>query len=209
MRSNLFFYNKRGRLGDTVTYMRDGKAVTRAIPMQVANPKTERQVSVRVRFAAISKICRAFKVAVNIGYKFVRRPLELPRNVFIHDNWAAVTLDAGGMADIHHSALKVSDGPLPQVTFGQPDFTEPETVTVAYAGNTDQPGASATDDVYVMVYQPDLNQAVLSTDLYRNGGNAHVSVPTSWQGMQVHVYGFAASETECSESSYIGSGIIA
>lgn len=204
-----------GKLGTAVGRRWKRKMVYSSYQGKVHNPRTEEQVSVRLRFGALSKLASAFLSAIDKGFKKMSELRQTTTgNCFISRNYSAVTLDEGGMVDVHFSNLTVSDGSLPAVTFGTADFSEPETVSVHFQGNGDQPNTDPNDKVYLFAYQPDLNQGMLSAAVQRSQATARITVPSTWQGMQVHLYGFAVGDGNkkrgvASESDYVGSGTIA
>ena len=204
-----------GKLGTAVGRRWKRKMVYASYQGKVRNPRTEKQVEARLRFAALSKLASAFLGAIDKGFKKMSEMRQTTTgNCFVSMNYTAVTLDEGGMVDVRFSKLAVSDGSLPAVTFGTADFSEPETVSVPFQGNGDQPNTDPKDEVYLFAYQPDLNQGMLSAAALRSQGTARMTVPSTWQGMQVHIYGFAVGDSDkkrgvASESDYIGSGTIA
>lgn len=176
----------------------------------VKNPRTEAQQFQRARFAAIGGMCSAFLPAIAIGFRKLARQLTLTEgNVFVKMNIGAVEATTPDSVTIDYSAIQVAKGRLPEVQFGSPLFDTPLTVEVSYTPHTDDPEADAADTVLLFVYNPEDGRGILSEGAARSAGSASVTVPGSWNGVKVHVWGFVTDDKGlCSRSTYIGSGNI-
>jgi hypothetical protein len=106
----------------------------------------------------------------------------------------------------------VSLGNLPGVVFSSSIGTStPGTLTVTVtdvmSGVMD---ASDEDNIYVFAYCPDAGNGVLSAPARRtDGATLSVRYPSSWSGLEVHVYGFvmggiAKTMGVASNSEYVG-----
>lgn len=213
---------QRGKLGTGVGYVIDGKQLYRAYIDTISNPRTDPQVFNRTRFAKLGVVAKTFNDAASIGFANVRKPLNNGINTFMSRNMEAVSGSTVDELQVEYAQLQVSDGSLPAPSFGTLRLEEALTVEVPFTSNSDHVGADAKDQVYVFVYQPDKNRGVLAPAVQRSAGRVSVSVPGSWSGMKVHVYGFAratmnkASDLgrivthtgDCSSTEYIGSGTI-
>lgn len=203
-----------GKVGTVIGSFWKGIPVMRAYVRRIHDPKNSAQRQIRARFRAIIDLSSAFLAALRIGFKNVAASNHVTEgNVFTSKNWDAVHTDGGGSVTIDYSALVVSEGPLPEVLFGAPQFDNPLEVDVAFAANADSPKASADDDVFVFVYCPDARGGVLSSAVKRSVESVSVNVPAYWNGMKVHVWGFARGTAEdnkglVSDSTYIGTGNI-
>ena len=63
-------------------------------------------------------------------------------------------------------------------------------------------------------YCPEKQQAVLGSPAKRSASSCSVNVPTAWDGMDVHVYGFVVSNPKLakkrtSPTNYLGTGEVA
>ena len=168
----------------------------------------------RLRFKTLVQLAKAFKSAADLGFAKYRwiKPFIAPFNYFSMVNKTAV-FATGGEAEVDYGSLLIAKGDTPDPSFGNASFAEPNRVSVTFQATTDMPGADAQDKVYVVLYQPDTNKAILSTPVLRTTGQIEVLAPKAWVGMTVHVYGFVIgdgrdNQGEPSESSYIGTGNI-
>lgn len=203
-----------GKLGTAVGRRWKGKMVYSAYQGKVSNPNTEAQQLVRARFAVLGKMASAFLSTLQLGLKRWAVRLRLTEgDVFVKTNYAAVEGESADALTVGYDQLAVAQGPLTGVQFGSAVFTTPLTPTVPIAeGNVGVDGAKSDDKVYLVAYSPDKQKAVRSTTpVSRSDANATVSVPASWQGLKVHLYGFvqsASDKTLVSDSEYIGFGNI-
>ncbi len=204
-----------GKVGNVVGSFWKGKAVMRGYTRSVHNPHTDAQEAVRKRFVAISKLSSALRGALLAGLGDYAREQQVTEcNSFVRLNFGAVTVDGSGVVSINYSALETAKGPLPKATFGQADFSTSQRVTVPFEGNSQSNGARGNDDIYLLVYSPDIDAAVLSTPARRSATEVVCEVPAGWTGLTVHVWGFAtgaqgtAQQKQSSDSAYIGTGEI-
>ncbi len=204
-----------GKLGTAVGRKWKSKMVYSAYQGKVKNPKTEEQQLVRARFALLGALAASFLDATEIGLKASAKRYDYTESDhFVKRNWDAVTATTPDDVAVDFGALTVSEGRLTGVYFKTPSFSEEAAVSVAFESNVDVGKASANDEVYLYVYQPDTDRGVLSQTTSRNAGSISVDVPARWSGMEVHVYGFviggaAENRGMSSDSEYIGHGTIA
>ena len=201
----------KNKIGTVVgRHWKSWKYTTSAYVREVKNPRTEAQQLQRARFAAIGAMSSAFLPAIMEGFNQLARRLVLTEgNVFVKRNIGAVEATSPTSVTIDYSAITVSEGRLPEVQFGSPDFDTPLTVEVSFTGNTDDPEADAADTVHIFAYNAEDGRGILSEGAARSAGSASVTVPGSWNGVKVHVWGYVVNAKGiCSRSTYIGSGNI-
>ena len=217
--------NQRGKVGNVVGFVRKGKQCYRGYVAHVSQSKSEALAIWKARFATLGKLGMAFRGAVNRGYQRLLKSSGMTAvNIFVKKNKEAVTLASlDSDPTVDYGALVVAEGNLPEVYFSSPNFEEEAEVSVPYDGNSQAPGAAADDNVFIVVYQPDVRAAVVSKASSRSAGSISVDVPGRWSGMEVHVYGFCVNDDdrwdeqllatipqgEASNTAYIGHGTIA
>ena len=200
-----------GKVGTVVGYKVNGKKVMRAYVDKIRNPRTSLQMDNRLRFKTLAQLASAFLSATTIGLECVAKSLRhTVSNSFMRVNQAAVSA-TGGEAEVDYGSLTCSLGGMPQVAFGNASFAEPQRVGVTFSPDADMSRTDAQDKVYLLVYQPDTNQGLLSAPVLRTTGTLTLRLPASWTGMTVHVYGFAVGDGRNnlglrSDSSYVGTG---
>lgn len=207
----------KGKLGIAVGFFWKGMAVFRAYNKFVSNPNTDDQKLVRARFALLGNLAGGLYPAVKIGYKKYADSIPSTQSgEFVKDNYSKVSGNDPATLTVAYDELKLCNGKLIGADFGTPSFTNPLEVSVPISnGNATNPAAHVDDVVYVMVYCPDMGQGVLSDGTANRSDQAvTISVPTAWQGMKVHCYGFVAAGRSTgdpynvSPSDYIGFGNI-
>lgn len=180
-----------------------------------AQKSSAQQKDLMERFAALGILASGFLNAVRLGLKVAAKtmgPLVSEFDAFVRINKDAVHVE-GGLAEIEYSDLQIAKGNLPQVGFKAPNFDDPLKVKADFAPNSDTPGADADDDVYVVAYEPESKMAVMAAPVKRSTGTATVTMPSTWSGMTVHVYGFAIgagrdNKGNISNSAFIGTGMV-
>lgn len=206
-----------GKLGPAVGRRWKGKMIYSAYQGNVSDPKSDRQLLVRARFALLGRLSATLLSAIHVGMALRATRLHITEgNLFMKSNGSAVSGSDPEALTVAYDELKLSEGNLTGVDFGTLSFTDPLEVSVPITnGNLEADDAHADDRVYVAVYCPDMDKAVVSPGTAKRSDNGvAVSVPASWQGMKVHVYGFvkardaAKQPTLVSDTDYCGFGNI-
>ena len=186
-----------GSFAGAVGYIdQQGRVQMRSKPEKFSDANTKKQQAVRTRFLAITSLAKAFSKTA-LGLSIVARRNKITwRNMFIKVNYQATDANIGTgavTAETDFTLVEVARGDNPQVTFGAPDFDTPLTVKATFTPNSDLPGATEDDVVYLLVYNPGDNRTVISDPVRRGSGSGTVSVtvPASWNGETVHVWGFS------------------
>lgn len=183
---------------------------------EVKNPNTDAQKLVRSVFVALTKLASAFSSAVVLGFENVCKGTKTPqRCFFVKKNWAAVTGSSSTSATVDFSELVVSQGGLPEIQFGTPDYSNPLQVNVPINDSASVVGTHRDDKAFVFVYSEDADAGILVDTASRIDEDVTINVPAYWVGHKVHVYGFgkgsddnALNAGEYSDSRYLGYGTI-
>lgn len=197
-----------GRVGRTTTGYRAGRYITRVIPdvKPTGDPTTAQKIQ-QARFAKLGNLMSVINAALQKGLNHLSRTYAFQQGVKL--NAAAVTASNPIDVEVSYADLVVSKGKLPAVSFAAPSFPETNTISVDFVGNMDQEGADSADQVYILAYSPELNQAMLSSPVSRSERTVIMITPLGWNGSTVHVYGFAIrNRSVVSNSAYVGTGTI-
>lgn len=203
-----------GKVGTVVGSFWKGIPVMRAYVRRIHDRKNNSQLLVRARFTAISDLASAFLSAIRIGLRNAASNSHTTEaNVFVKKNWNAVQATTVDSVTIDYADLVVSKGALTSVQFGTAQFDTPQQVDVAFDSNEEVDGTSLDDLVYLFVYCPDTKGGILSAPVKRSVKSISLMVPSYWNGMKVHLWGFTLggdlfNAGTLSDSSYIGSGNI-
>lgn len=213
----------RNKVGPVVYYQRGNEQIVREYVKHINDARTPSQLLARARFTALRSVARWFRIPASIGYHNILRGAQTPTSEFMKRNYQSVSGETPAETEVDFTMLTVSDGNCPSVGFNSASMEQALQVDVSFRADSDQPGASTNDNVYVFVYQADLNEGLLGAPVRRNAGRCSVTVPSGWSGMRVHVYGFVKAimdnvdaETgivltnagDCSRTTYLGSGTI-
>lgn len=211
-----------GKVGPVVGRLFRGEVIYSAYQPVVGNPKTDAQLLHRSKFSVLSTLGHGFGCAVKLGLgRAVAGTKYSPRNMFTKLNSEKVHGVTPDSIIIDYPELRVAMGSLCPVTFDAPSFDSPLTVDVDFEDGAVECQKTPGDKVYLVVYCPDVKQAVVSTGVARDAvtKKCSVSVPDAWNGIKVHCWGFVRNDGqlyeplqipagECSSSAYIGSGNI-
>ena len=206
-----------GKLGNAVGRRWKGRNVMAVYQPDVHDARSEAQLLVRSRFRTLGKLSGAFLEALRIGMGYTAKQYRLTEgNVFVKMNWPAVTAVSPDEVSVNYSAISIATGSLPEATFGAVDWGEGQHLHVECTldGGAEQPGANERDQVYLFAYCPDRMQGVVGSPVPRTADKVSVNVPASWDGMEIHLWGFAISadgmkKKACSATAYCGSGEVA
>ena len=209
-----------GRLGPAVGYGRLGRWYVRALPRQVANPRTEAQQEHRAMFKQEVQLAAQMRWAVNVGMKGVAHQMGLTaQNLFVKANqqaFSAATASqeemsaapyAGRMPalqlQVDYPALQVSLGPVAPVAITEATLNEDNVLTVHFEKNPEHRAASAYDSVYLWIYSPAAGKGYLTNAVYRRAKRFDVLLP-EWLGDgELHLYAFVQdAEGRCSATAY-------
>ena len=205
-----------GKLGPAVGRRWKNRMVYSSYQGKVKNPKTPEQQIVRARFAALSNLATEFTTAFMTGMGLAAKNANVSeRNLFFRKNWDAVRAEAPESVTVGYSAMALSWGSLKGVTFSGARFDEALTVKANFTANQTSVKTDASDEVYIFAYAPEVDEGVLSAPANRDDGTLSMSVPSGWNGLTVHVWGFTVGGKKglnkglASMTSYIGNGTIA
>ncbi len=214
-----------GKLGPAIGYLWKGRQVFRGYNPFVKDRNSEKQQLVRTRFKAVNSLMNSIGAAVNLGFGHLADTQRtLTRNLFLKANWDCVHADTPGAATVDYTELQLASGSLANVFFGNASFAEPLSVEVPITDPNDQNTICGRNDkVILLVYSPEATAAVLKEG-HRDDESLTATVPASWNGHRVHVWGFTLSTEEepwynedcacniyprmASNSLYLGSGTI-
>lgn len=209
-----------GKVGPVVGRKFREENVYSAYQKNVSNPRSRAQVRHRLRFRTLSTLSHDMACGAIFGFRTAAKGTNLsPRNLFQKTNWPAVTATDTGSAIVDYTGIKVSKGGLSNVNFDTPSFDVPSTVSVDFQEFGAPCQRTENDRAFIYVYCPDVKQGLLSAATEFDDGKVSLVVPSMWNGMKVHVWGFVRNEGpenaekniaagECSPTQYCGSGDI-
>lgn len=216
-----------GKIGKVVGRVVNGVQVYSAYNNHSSNPRTPKQLAARARFKSVQHLAKPLNGIVNIGLHLEAsgKPMISPTNIFTKLNNRLMQYDAStGVVTPDYEHLILSDGRTPAVVFSNASFSASQSVSVDITSPTNSEfGAFDDDTVYLAVYCPGRNECTMGTAL-RTDGNITVTVPPTWVGTTVHVWGFVKTSVEedwrvektgvklhpgeCSITSYVATGVI-
>ena len=190
-----------GKLGSKILYTWKGRECERAYS-KPKDPMTPAQLAHRRLFGTMSSLGAAMRDVVKIGFRGIaaeNRTTE--KNVFVRLNKNCVSL-VDDEVIVDYANLKVADGPLEAVVFGQPTTADGRVLRTSFSNNTD---AYRYNYVILAAYIPQKRGCMLSEPAFRSTGMAEVTLPESWAGLEAHIYGFCwDGKDEVSPSYYVG-----
>lgn len=212
--------NQYGKVGPVVARKFREENVYSKYQPNVKNPRTEKQMVQRARFKALSELAHAFACGARMGFIQAASGTNMsPRNLFQKLNFPNVSASGPESVNVDYTAIQVAKGALARVAFSGPRFDTPNQVDIDWTQNGAPCQMTEDDMVYVVVHCPDARSTIVSNPVKRTEETTSVTVPSHWNGMKVHVYGFVRNDGadntefgiphgECSDSVYCGTGNI-
>ena len=193
-----------GKIGKVIGYQWRGLWVTRAVPRDFHDAKTERQLGQRGRFKASVGFAARLRDILVLGLKqSATKAHKTEYNYFQMINNDCLAWDGESLA-VDYPNLRVSEGPVAPVAFTRVERMENELV-VEFEKNPEHRNCNSNDKVYVAAVNAVRCEAVLSLPVYRRMRSVTVELPENWEGEEVHLYGFVQDLAgRASECAYIG-----
>lgn len=186
-------------------YIAKGVSIVRSKPLNVHNPRTEKQLVQRAKMKALTGLVRGFGPVLPVGYPQVTG-LVSASNRFVQDNMEAVTVDDGLKATVDFSKLSCSSGhlkaPKVAVSFKEADNQFVFAQTVQQQTLTCNP----TDIAWVVVYEKVQDEAeAYQLKARKEGGEVTAGLPEDWVAGNCEFYAFARNQggTQASRTSYL------
>lgn len=201
----------RGKLGMSVSFIRRGVQVSRIYQPVVANPRTTRQVLSREKLLRASRISRAFREVLPVGYAEYVGGGVTGRNLFVR---RAIPVSSGFLTGTSAanvaavpSLIPLSYGNLPNLSFGALDAETPQRVSVEIKSGEQAVLAEASADFDVAIIlvaalasvftdaSPAVGSVAMGTGALVSQGGAFpeslsLSYPAEFQGQQCHLWAF-------------------
>ena len=186
-----------GKVGNTLTKptMKGYIQIQEYDPAKYNPTSTEEQIKVRARFRELTRIAHKCPDIMFFGLRQKAAQGNMtPRNWFVHLNWDNVRCTNVSTARQGETITNWPElvfnpyGPRP-VNFGPNlDLSEPLTVTVSILDNGMWP---ADAKVAILAICPEADGAMVSDFVSASAHTLTLAVPTNWNGLNVHVYGFS------------------
>lgn len=195
-----------GKLGQIAGAKWKGINYLRVIPSTVVNPRTDKQLSGRLKFSVVIDFVTCNRQFLKIGFK----------------NWAVRMTESNAACsyNYHHAVLGtypnfVIDYPNALVARGEvatavnqgAASTVAKTIVFTWEDNSGESSAKADDKTLLLVFNPGKRQSVYVNGLTtRATGTETITVPKSFSGDLVHCYiaFIKKDESDVSNSVYAG-----
>jgi hypothetical protein len=197
----------RGTVGTVIGYQWRGKWCLRSRPRQVRNPRTPKQMAARGLFSLVSQLASRMSFALRTGMR--SEALKVHRtecNHFMSLNAPCFALVDNELR-VDYENLLVAVGPVAPVGFATPVVPagDTRTIVVPFEKNPLHLSSSGDDNVYLYAWCPETGEGILSSPVYRRKKQIEMTLPDRWNGLEVHLYGFATDYAgRASDSTYIG-----
>ena len=204
----------RNKVGNVVTAKWLNKNVARIYVDQISNPNTNSQKLVRARFSAAVKMAAACGSFLRTVARSVARSLGMTiYGLFVKLNWDAVAASDPDAVTIDFSSVLMTQGSVETINAGTINWgtTQTGVVSVAWSAQTPNADCADEDEVYLCLYNPITNKSVMSSATTRSTMSASINAPTSFLGIECHLYLAIVGKGETtdgrvSDSLYLGHG---
>lgn len=181
---------ERGKLGDKILYVVDGRQHERSMPAHVANPRTEAQQAHRSAFVEVVRLSSRMTEAHTIGlHRHAQRQHLRTYMDFRKLNKDCFTPDG----EIDYPRIVLSHGPVAKVYFTSVHIDESHTVRLTFNANLNAGNATTTDDLYLFAYCPACCSGHLFAPVPRTDESLTAQLPTEWPVSDLHLYAFLRS----------------
>jgi len=208
-----------GKVGNVVGGNWKGVDYLRSLPTEVRNANSVLQHAQRAKFRVLIAFLRPMKELIRIGFKPDASRITAFNAATSYNYHHALVGDYETGFEVAFSEARLALGELEQIIGLTAESTEPATLSLGWTDNSAAAGAASTDILYVAVYNPLKNHAVVRINAAeRNDASVSLALPANYSGDTVHVYtGFvaakvligAAARASVSESVYAGAILIA
>jgi hypothetical protein len=195
-----------GRVGPVVGYMWKNKAVIRSLPGRNKRPLSALQKQQHAKFSLMNHFLNPLKNLLNITYGHLVENMTGFNKAFSYNVKNAI---AGNHPDlkIDYSSVMLGRGDLTNVSTPGITVLSEGKLEFSWTDNSGTASAKATDQVFVAVYNEELNSWIYGLNLAtRNEGQCTIDI-TRMKGKEVQTYiGFIAdSGKDATNSLYAGS----
>ncbi|MBP3762501.1 MAG: hypothetical protein J6I49_01320 [Bacteroidales bacterium] len=194
-----------GKVGTVVGVRWKGQWCMRSYVARICDRRSPLQLEQRSRFTAMIRFAQQAVHAIRLGFKQKADEHNVTEgNWFTHRNTGAFRMSGGSLV-VDYERIAVAEGRLAGVAFRQPEFGADGTLRVPFEDDRNLPRTSRQDSVYLFAYLPALGQGLLLPPAVRQSECLTASLPATWQGEEVHLYGFTVGRKGgVSNSCYLG-----
>ena len=203
---NPFTGRSRGKFATAVFSKQFGKNTMRSKPLQVANPRTQKQMEQRTKFSLMVELSRMFLPFIKTSFKQVAVGMS-EFNMFMKTNIGNVITGTYPDYTIDFTQLIVAKGTLTGVENGAAVAGAGHLVNYTWDDNTGVADALATDKAMALVINYDKGAVAQDlTTTTRADGSLALVVPSDWVGDSVEVYLAFMTEAKdkISDSTFLG-----
>ncbi len=186
-------------------YIAKGVSIVRGKPLNVHNPRTDKQRVQRAKMKALVGLVSGFGPALPVGYPQVTG-LVSANNHFVQDNMEAVTVGDDFKATVDFTKLVCSSGRLkvPKVAVSYNESGRQFVFTQAAQQQTLT--CNPADIAWVVVYEKvQCESEVYPLKSRKEGGEVTAGMPEDWAIGNCEFYAFARNPegTQVSRTSYL------
>lgn len=200
----------RKKFGSAVFSKQFGKNTLRSKPIEVSNPRTEKQKMQRSKFSLMVELSRMFLSFIRIGFK--QSSIGMSEfNTFVKSNIKTVITGVYPNYTIDFPNLIVAKGSLTGADDAAVTAEAGKKVAVTWNDNSGYGDALDSDIAMVLVLNYDKKGMKADTaSATRGDETCEITVPDSWVGDTVHVYlSFMTEEgNKVANSVYIDSVVV-
>lgn len=182
-----------GKIGEVVGAKdSQGKAYIRKYVDNPKNPNTPAQVKVRTKFLTSTATASVFKNTL-VGLLPMAKTKKLSTtNAFQVINKGAIEIEetTPGFFEstVNFAKLKLSKGSVEPAVFRRPASKQDNPLTIE--SQTQDALASNRRFYFMAAYCPFLQASRISDPVVSTEGKAYITVPQTWNGMEVHLYAY-------------------
>ena len=176
-----------GKVGPVIGSSWKGKAIMKARALSYNDRNSQAQQEQRKKFSVIGKFIFSILGFINEGFRKRAVGMTAP-NAAISANINSAVSGTFPNYEMDYAKALVAAGPV-DLPYSPSVTADGTTLALTWADNSGMGNALADDQVMVLAYNADKEQAVYNTALAdRNERNAQLVLPSAWSGDTVNVW---------------------
>ena len=173
-------------------YIAKGVSIVRGKPLNVHNPRTEKQQVQRAKMKALVRLVSGFGPVLNVGYPSTTGLVSI-NNRFVQNNMEAITVDDDLNVTVDYSRIVCSAAKrlkAPKVVVTYDESGNQFVFTQSVQGQT--PTCNSQDMAWVVVYEKVQDESeIYQLHTRREGGEVKADLPEDWDIDNCEFYAFA------------------
>jgi len=195
-----------GKVGNVIGATWNGVHYMRAVPVNVRDPKTPKQLAQRQRFSLITSVTRKFKPVIDTGFQRGSGRISAINRAVSYNIKNAITGEYPEL-EVDFENLSLSRGDLTGSSGISVNSEPGGEIQITWNDNSGDGSARAGDTLFAACYNKEAERLFYQpAAATRDEIECTLSLPDSFYGSDIEIWVFFVSEneTDVSDSEYLG-----